>query len=102
MFCTFLAGGQPPVCQAVHGCILHGSSVAAPCKQLHVRRGSASRTQDMIPCLSCRHPAPHPLPTGNDFLPHVPSLDIYDRPSALETLLDKYKVTARATASHVL
>ncbi|KAL4444979.1 hypothetical protein ABPG77_004029 [Micractinium sp. CCAP 211/92] len=28
---------------------------------------------------------------GNDFLPHVPSLDIYDRPSALETLLDKYK-----------
>ena len=29
---------------------------------------------------------------GNDFLAHVPSLDIYDRPSALETLLDKYKV----------
>ncbi|PRW57356.1 sorting nexin 2B [Chlorella sorokiniana] len=28
---------------------------------------------------------------GNDFVPQLPSLDIYDRPSALQTLLDKYK-----------
>ena len=28
---------------------------------------------------------------GNDFIPHVPSLDIYDRPSALDTLLNVYK-----------
>ncbi|KAL4859717.1 5'-3' exoribonuclease 2 [Chlorella vulgaris] len=28
---------------------------------------------------------------GNDFLPHIPSLDIYDRPSALQTCLDAYK-----------
>jgi hypothetical protein len=30
---------------------------------------------------------------GNDFVPHIPSLDIYDRPSALETLLDAYKAS---------
>lgn len=29
---------------------------------------------------------------GNDFVPQLPSLDIYDRPSALQTLLDAYKV----------
>ena len=45
---------------------------------------------------------PHPLGSlddvvactflaGNDFVPQLPSLDIYDRPSALQTLLDKYK-----------
>jgi len=35
---------------------------------------------------------PPAFPPGNDFLPNLPSLDIYDRPSALETLLNKYKV----------
>lgn len=28
---------------------------------------------------------------GNDFLPHIPSLDIYDNPSGLELLLTVYK-----------
>ena len=27
---------------------------------------------------------------GNDFLPNVPSLDIYDRPSALDTLMVRW------------
>jgi hypothetical protein len=35
---------------------------------------------------------------GNDFLPALPSLDIYDRPSALDTLLEQYKVGGRAHA----
>ncbi len=43
------------------------------------------------------HPAQHPtllhgtpplrLQAGNDFLPNIPSLEIYDRPSGLDTLL---------------
>lgn len=46
---------------------------------------------------TARCPPPSFLPSshcaGNDFLPHIPSLDYYDRPlSALEQLMNKYKV----------
>jgi hypothetical protein len=45
-------------------------------------------------------PPPLPLPTplpkpptqvGNDFLPHIPSLDIYDLPSGLDLAVAAYK-----------
>jgi hypothetical protein len=38
---------------------------------------------------------------GNDFLPNVPSLEIYDRPSALDTLLDTYKASLRAAGKYL-
>lgn len=34
---------------------------------------------------------------GNDFLPFMPSIDIYGRPSGLDTIIDAYKVR-RASA----
>lgn len=45
------------------------------------------------------------LPTwaqaGNDFLPNVPSLEIYDRPSALDTLLEAYRAVLVAAGNYV-
>lgn len=37
------------------------------------------------------HVMTHAPQCGNDFLPNVPSLDIYDMPSGLELLLAAYK-----------
>lgn len=41
--------------------------------------------------LALRLCAPLTKQVGNDFLPHIPSLDIYDNPSGLELLLTVYK-----------
>ena len=38
---------------------------------------------------------------GNDFLPNVPSLEIYDRPSALDTLLGAYRAVLVAAGNYV-
>ncbi len=48
-------------------------------------------------CKSCQSGAQ----AGNDFLPNVPSLEIYDRPSALDTLLDAYRTTLRASGNYL-
>ena len=38
---------------------------------------------------------------GNDFLPNVPSLEIYDRTSALDTLLGAYRAVLVAAGNYV-
>ena len=41
------------------------------------------------------------LQCGNDFLPHVPSIDIYDLPSGLELLLSAYKALLPNMGGHI-
>lgn len=41
------------------------------------------------------------MQVGNDFLPHIPSLDIYDRPTGLDLLFTAYKQLAPSLGGHI-
>jgi hypothetical protein len=50
---------------------------------------------------SCRSPTHPPPQAGNDFLPNIPSIDIYDSPCGLDLLLAAYKEMLAGGGGHL-
>jgi hypothetical protein len=71
---------------------------------MHLREGPDAASPPRRPCwhrprLTAPPPEPPPPPkAGNDFLPNVPSIDIYDNPNGLDILFTAYRWVAASGA----